>query len=229
VPRIQPLEAALHDPLAITVALPLLIVLWLVKRFGGDVPVDYASPTEHFKYGSTGGEHEMGFPYWIWRALPEVCPQYLPGKGYQSLGMLYEKNPDGSDRDLPVGTSKRRYQGIDRVFVNCAVCHTSTVRTAADQPPCIVPRHAGRDLQHEGLRGVLLPLRRRPEVSPRNTSSPRSSARAADLDLLDRYLVYPVAIAIMRDRVLALAGRFDWVFEQKDWGPGGSIPSIRPR
>ena len=84
----------------IAVALPLLIGLILLKRFGGDVPVDYASPTEHFKYGSTGGEHEMGFPYWIWRALPEVCPQYLPGKGYQSLGMVYEKNPDGSDRDL---------------------------------------------------------------------------------------------------------------------------------
>ena len=47
----------------------------------------------------------MGFPYWIWRALPEVCPQYLPGNGYQSLGMVYEKNPDGSDRDVPVGTS----------------------------------------------------------------------------------------------------------------------------
>jgi hypothetical protein len=38
--------------------------------------------------------------------------------------------------------------------------------------------------------------------------------------LLDRYLVYPAAIAIMRDRVLALAGRFDWVFEQHEWGPG---------
>ena len=38
----------------------------------------------------------------------------------------------------------------------------------------------------------------------------------------------PVAIAIMRDRVLALAGRFDWVFKQRDWGRGGSIPSTRP-
>ena len=112
--------------LIVIVALPTLIGIWLVQRFGGDVAVDYDSPTEHFKYGSTGGEHEMGFPYWIWRALPDVCPQYLPGKGYQSLGMVYEKNSDGSDKDVPVGTSRRRYQGIDRVFVNCAVCHTST-------------------------------------------------------------------------------------------------------
>ena len=47
--------------------------LYLFQRFGGDTPVDYASNEEHFKYGSTGGEHEMGFPYWIWRALPQVC------------------------------------------------------------------------------------------------------------------------------------------------------------
>ena len=123
---------------ALTVVLPATVVLWLVGRFGSDVPVDYADPVEHFKYGSTGGEHEMGFPYWIWRALPEVCSHYLPGRGYQSLGMLYEKNPDGSLKDLPVGTSKRRYQGVDRVFVNCAVCHTSTVRKAPDAPAQLV-------------------------------------------------------------------------------------------
>ena len=84
---------------AFTVLLPAAILLWLAGRFGGDIPVDYADPVEHFKYGSTGGEHEMGFPYWIWRALPEVCGQYLPGPGYQSIGMLYEKKPDGSLRD----------------------------------------------------------------------------------------------------------------------------------
>lgn len=67
---------------AFTVLLPAAILLWLAGRFGGDIPVDYADPVEHFKYGSTGGEHEMGFPYWIWRALPEVCSQYLPGPGY---------------------------------------------------------------------------------------------------------------------------------------------------
>ena len=40
----------------ITVGIPALLVIWLVQRFGGDVPVDYDSPTEHFKYGSTGGD-----------------------------------------------------------------------------------------------------------------------------------------------------------------------------
>ncbi len=65
----------------------LLLGGYLFQRFGGDVPVDYASSEEHFKYGSTGGEHAMGFPYWIWRALPQVCAEHLPGPGYESLGM----------------------------------------------------------------------------------------------------------------------------------------------
>src|SRR5262245_13414674 len=42
----------------------------------------------------------------------------------------------------------------------------------------------------------------------------------ANLDLLDRQVVYPVAIAIMRERVLTLAGRFDWIYREPDWGPG---------
>lgn len=204
---------------AIVVVLPATLVLWLVGRFGADAPVDYRGPVEHFKYGSTGGEHEMGFPYWIWRALPEVCGHYLPGPGYESLGMLYEHNPDGSLKDLPVGTSKRRYQGVDRVFVNCAVCHTSTVRTAPGEPPLLVP----------GMPAALFNMKAFEEFFFRCAADPKFSKeylipeirrQGGDLDLLDRYLVYPAAIAIMRDRVLALKGRFEWVFEQKDWGPG---------
>ncbi len=205
--------------LALTAIVPATIVLWLAGRFGGDTPVDYADPVEHFKYGSTGGEHEMGFPYWIWRALPEVCGHLLPGKGYQSIGMLYETNADGSLKDLPVGTSKRRYQGVDRVFVNCAVCHTSTVRAAPDQPPMLV----------SGMPAALFNMKQFEEfffncaTDPKFAEEyliPEIQRQGADLDLLDRYVVYPLAIGIMRDRVLALKGRFEWVYRQKEWGPG---------
>lgn len=204
---------------AFTVLLPAAILLWLAGRFGGDIPVDYADPVEHFKYGSTGGEHEMGFPYWIWRALPEVCSQYLPGPGYQSIGMLYETKPDGSLRDLPVGTSRRRYQGVDRVFVNCAVCHTSTVRTAAGQPPVLVPGMPAAQFNMKAFEEFFFRCAADPRFS-KEYLIPEIQRQGADLDLLDRYLVYPAAIAIMRDRVLALKGRFEWVFEQQPWGPG---------
>lgn len=205
--------------LTIAVVLPACVGLMLLNRFGADLAVDYASPSEHFKYGSTGGEHEMGFPYWIWRALPEICPNHLPGRGYQSLGMIYEKNADGSDRDLPVGTSKRRYQGIDRVFLNCAACHVSTVRSAADQPPTLVLGMPAATFNIKGFEQFIFRCAADPKFA-KEYILPEIERQGAKLDLLDHYLVYPLAIAIMRDRVLALAARFDWVFKQHDWGPG---------
>ena len=67
---------------------------YLAWRFTRDDPVTYADPEEHFKYGSTGGERESGIPYWIWKVLPKMFPEYLtgktytPGTEYASLGFL---------------------------------------------------------------------------------------------------------------------------------------------
>ncbi|MBY0437904.1 MAG: hypothetical protein K2W80_06900, partial [Burkholderiales bacterium] len=93
----------------VTVVVLVIVVagLYLANRFLTDRPVVYADIVEHYKYGSTGGERESGFPYLVWKAMPELCAAQLPGKGYQSVGMLFE-----GDRDLPVGVSKRRVTGI---------------------------------------------------------------------------------------------------------------------
>ena len=67
--------------LARTLLRLLVLLPWLLILFGGsyalvrflpDEPVTYPDPVEHFKYGSTGGERESGFPYRIWQALPTV-------------------------------------------------------------------------------------------------------------------------------------------------------------
>jgi len=105
--------------------LALLLALYGWWRFTRDEPVVFADVEEHFKYGSTGGERGyklqpgFGLPYWIWVAMPELFPEHLPdgrpGRGYASLGMLYEAGRDPRF-DLPVGMSMRNYQGIDRVY-----------------------------------------------------------------------------------------------------------------
>ena len=92
----------------ITVVLLVIAVLggmFLLGRFGADIPVDYDQDSDHFKYGSLGSEHEFGVPYWIWRALPELFQDKLPppGQGWQSVGFVFEPG-----KDLPVGMSKRR-------------------------------------------------------------------------------------------------------------------------
>ena len=112
--------------LAIPNALALVFAIALWQRFGSDRAVEYQAIEEHFKYGSTGGERVSGFPYWIFKAMPVVCSHHLPG-GWASLGFVFEEG-----KDMPVGMSMRNYQGIDRTFFNCAVCHTSTVRDAPE-------------------------------------------------------------------------------------------------
>ena len=52
-------------------------------------------------------------------------------EGFKALGFLYELNERGEERDLPVGVSQRRSVGLERAYINCAVCHTSTVRESA--------------------------------------------------------------------------------------------------
>ncbi len=191
-----------------------LIGFYLFERFGGDTPLDYASNEEHFKYGSTGGEHEMGFPYWIWRALPQVCAEHLPGPGYESLGLIFEPG-----KELPVGTSQRRYQGVDRVFLNCAVCHTSTVRTEKGKGTMLVTGMPANNFDIMAFQKFFFGCAADPRFRKEYLMA-EIDRLGANLDLLDRTVVYPVAIAIMRERVLTLAGRFDWINREPDWGPG---------
>lgn len=199
---------------AITALLLILVVGLLAMRFLRDEPVVYEDPVEHFKYGSTGGERNLGFPYWIWKVLPDVCADHLPGDGFESVGMIYEPG-----KDLPVGMSKRRHMGIDRVFLNCAVCHSSTVRTSADADPLLVVGMGANTLDLMAFQKFM----HRCVADRRFTPSqiiPRIEAAGADLDLIDKNIVYPLAVHLMRDGVAGLLGRLRFVHDQPDWGPG---------
>src|SRR5262245_52921837 len=183
-------------------ALSLVTGAYLWHRFGRDVPVAYEKIGEHFKYGSTGGERESGFPYWIFQALPQVCSGLLPGKGYASLGLIYEEG-----KSLPIGMSKRRVTGIDRTFLNCAVCHASTVRDSARDKPRVYLGMPAMQLDIMGFETFFFECAADPRFSAEfivPEARRLVQAQGGDLDLLDRYLVYPVAVALMRERLLML-------------------------
>ncbi|CAL95211.1 hypothetical protein [Azoarcus olearius] len=212
----------LHWLLWLLVLLPwaglALGALYAALRFLPDRPETYADPAQHFKYGSTGGERESGFPYWIWQALPQVCAEHLPAqgreRGYAALGLIYENG-----RDLPVGMSKRRHFGLDRVFLNCAVCHASTVRDAPGAAPRLVLGMPAHRFDIRAFETFMFNCAAGPNFS-RERIVPVIDQLAGGLNPIDRYLVYPLAIALMRERLLMLRGRFDFVFDQPEWGPG---------
>jgi cytochrome c1 len=219
-------------------------VLW---RITDDRPVTYESDVEHFKYGSTGGERGwklqfgFGIPYWMWIALPEVAPELLPdgkpGKGYSSFGLLYEEGRNPMF-DLPIGTSMRRVQGIDRVYLNCAFCHTGSVRDAPGGPRQLVlgaPANTvdlgafatflasaakSRKFRDREVMAKISELEQLREdwLDEQDDSAP-SVYRPAPWGLIDRVIMRWIGVMALRDQLLSFVGRLDFI-DFSTAGPG---------
>lgn len=215
---------------------------YLTVRLTDDWPVTYDDIAEHYKYGSTGGERGFknqfgfGFPYWIWVALPELFPDYLPdrqrGRGYAAFGMIYE---DGKDPrfDLPIGMSMRRVQGVDRVYFNCAVCHTGSVRDVSDGERQIVlgmPANtfslgalatflgqAAGDWRFRSSR--MFPTIEHLEQTRATLDLPDDRYRPDPLNPVDRLVFRYLGITLLREQLLTLTSRLSFV-DATTWGPG---------
>src|SRR5690349_9444524 len=208
----------------ITVVLLVIAVLggmFLLGRFGADIPVDYDQDSDHFKYGSLGSEHEFGVPYWIWRALPELFQDKLPppGQGWQSVGFVFEKG-----KDLPIGMSKRRYLGFDLVWLNCAFCHAGTVREKPESTPVVYTAMPANTFDFRGFMRFLFATgedrRFTPERILLQIKTIRQRENLGDLPLLDRLILRFYAISYMRERILTLRDRLNFIKDEPEWGPG---------
>jgi len=250
-------QAARRDPLrklwgklsTVTSLIGALVVLglvigtiYLIVRLRDDEPVTYEKITEHFKYGSTGGErgwrNQFGFgiPYWIWIALPELFPEYLPdrtpGRGYASFGLLYEHGKD-SVFDLPIGMSMRRVQGIDRVYFNCAACHTGSVRSSPGDTGRIVLgmpantfnlgalvqflNRSAADWKFRSTR--IMPKIEDLEVRREARALPSNRYRPDPLNPVDRFVFRYLGMTLVREQLLTLTSRLSFV-RFDSWGPG---------
>jgi mono/diheme cytochrome c family protein len=119
--------------------LAVLLLLGLGGAFVGwyklfrEVSIRYQSEEDHFKYGSVGTERPQGIPYYIWKILPSLFPDKLPGSSeYASFGFLFEEG-----HDTPIGLP-RKTVGFPRLGINCALCHTATYRVAPSDSPKII-------------------------------------------------------------------------------------------
>lgn len=201
--------------LVVVGAIILALIIAILARFLRNDPVDYEDSREHFKYGSIGSETSSGLPYWIFKVLPEMFPEKLPGKnGYASFGFLFE---DG--RDLPIGVSRRFSEGIDRVWLNCAVCHTGTVRDTPSSPRQV---HLGMPANNfklyefiQFLRAVALDNRFTPDLVME-----KIEAMGGDLNWLDRIIYRCFVVDRVRSSLFGLRKQLDFLNRQHDWGPG---------
>jgi mono/diheme cytochrome c family protein len=167
-----------------------------VKFFRTEPPPYFEAAEDHFLFGSVGTEDD-GLPYWIWLVLPRVFPEYLPDPGgYAGLGMVAK-----DAHEMPVGLSKVTI-GYPRVGVNCAMCHTASVRAEPDEPPMIVPGAPAQQLAWQQYQQFLSAC----ASDPRFTADTLLGeiAKNVELSLLDRALYRWVIVPRTRRSLLRL-------------------------
>jgi mono/diheme cytochrome c family protein len=149
-----------------------------------------------------------------------MFPEFLPakGRGWEAFGFVMDPTR-ASDPDLPVGVSKRNVQGIDRVFVNCAVCHVGTVRDAPGGARRIVAGMPANNLDLQGFERFLFACATSEKFTAARISAEMQRIGATD-DLLNRLLLRHVALDIARERLLFLRDRFRFMDRAPDTGPG---------
>jgi mono/diheme cytochrome c family protein len=202
----------------------LVIVLAVVAAVGvpaygfftRDEPATYANPVDHFKYGSIGAEQERGVPYYIWAVLPTVFHDRLPkgeGDGYARFGFIYEP---GHDR--PIGTSYRK-KPIGLVGLNCAACHTSTMRASAGAPRQIVLGMPADGLRLQDYANFLRGAGRDPRFNA-DTLMAAIERRFPHISWGERFLYRHVVIRETKKALHEIDEDFAWTDRRPPTGAG---------
>jgi mono/diheme cytochrome c family protein len=188
---------------------------FLYYEFSRDEPETFFDdPVKQFKYGSTGGEILAGLPVGIFKALPKLCPDYLHGDSWEALGFVYEK---GMDR--PVGTSLRHSLGFDRIALNCAACHVGTYRAGPESQPVIVPGMPAHRVDLGRFTRFLTDCVTDERFNPWQVAE-AAERTGENYSLLQRTLLKYAVVPAMREAVLLLRGRFGFLQNEPEPGPG---------
>ena len=199
----------------VILALILAVLYWLV--FENSYVVAHESERDHFLYGSIGSETASGLPTWIFKALPKLYEEELGAAGYRRFGFLYES----PEAELPIGVSKRVVSGIERVWLNCSICHVGTWQEApAGERHLIV----GAPANNLKLYDFIQFLRRAAVDNRFNAenliAAINSDEVGGDLGPLDRLLYRTVIVDRVRQGLLEVRAQLAFMDRQHDWGPG---------
>src|SRR2546423_1404187 len=185
--------------------------------FGTNKPETFADVREHFKYGSVGAEARAGLPYWIWLVLPRMFPEHLPnrpGEGYERFGLIFE-TPAAK---RPIGTSFRETQ-VGLVGLNCAVCHTGTIRDSPSSPRRIILGMPAHQFDLQSYQRFIFACGKDARFTADNvlTEIRKANPGFSWFDgLFYRFLVTPQT----RKGIVEQSGKFSWFDRRPPQGPG---------
>ena len=204
-----------------------LLAANLLWRLNIDRAETFADPVAQFKYGSTGGDKNFGFPYPMWEAMPVLFKRFLPEgrqeEGWAALGFIYEDEKDfpreGLRRRRPVGTSLRNHMGIDRVFLNCAGCHAGRVRTEEGGKAVIYAGMPANTLDLSAFQEFLRNAAISQDFTPERFLA-QIDAMGIRLGFINRLALRYYGVALARTQILLLADRFKFLENEPTFGPG---------
>ena len=188
-----------------------------VKFFRREPPPYFASDEAHFLYGSVGTEEQEGVPFWIWLVLPRIFSDHLPHPGgWAALGVLA---PTG--HEMPIGLSKVTI-GFPRVGINCAMCHTGSVRLRPGAVPAIYPAAPSHQTAPQQYVQFLFACASDPRFTADTILA--EIAKNHRLSLLDRLIYRFVLIPRTRQALLDLQNADAWMHTRPAWGRGRIDP-----
>ena len=199
------------------VALLVILAALYYLVFVNQYVVAYKDDVEQFKYGSIGSEPANGLPILVFKALPVLFRDELGPTGYRRFGLLYD-----SDRaELPIGMSRRVVSGVERVWLNCAVCHVGTLRVALTDQPALLYGAPANNLRLFDLIKFFVKAGNDPRFTADNLiaaiEGPEVNAHLGIAGrLVYRHVVFPRVQAALQH----LAQQLAFLDRQADWGPG---------
>ncbi len=172
----------------------------------------------HFKYGSVGTEPTVGLPYPIWRVLPVLFADKLPnrpGDGWERLGFIFES---GAPQQRPIGTSYLE-ERVPLVGLNCAACHTGTLRESPTSPRQVIPGMPAHQLDLQGYANFLTACARDPRFEA-DTMIEAIRKQDPEFSWFTSLLYRFVVIKRARDGILERATINAWFDNRPLQGPG---------
>jgi mono/diheme cytochrome c family protein len=136
----------------------------------------------------------------------------LPGDGLASFGFIVEPG-----QSQAIGTTNRTI-GVPRVGVNCALCHTGTVRETAASEPMIILGMPAQQLDLQSFTRFLWECAEDERFTVDNVMA--AIEENHDLSLIDSLVYRYVAIPRTKADVVNLKEDFKWYVHASAFGPG---------
>ena len=198
--------------LAVVLGLGISIFVWSQRN----VPDTYDNITQHYKYGSFGGEANM-LPYWIWRVLPDVFPDLLPdgpGDDYERFGFLYETDAPAS-HPRPIGISYREGP-IAQMGFGCAACHSGTLRESPVAPRKIILGMPAHQIDIREFQVFMFAASNHEDFDADHLI-PAIEKVNPDFSWLDKLFYRYAVIPQTKDGLQDRANKMATVFERDEW------------